>query len=1096
MNQPRILTFNFHEPYLCLMAKTGLHFDVGTYETGNLAREWQQHFRPKPDNLHLVPEKEWRQAALRGDYDVIIAHNEMNAAELLRAKAAKLLICHNRRSFILAGASADHGDTLSSFDRLMHRLMGVYEFVFISSSKQADYGLPGRVIPPGIDVEELGGYTGEKASVLRVGNAMSGRNLMFDVGLQQVICQGLPNRILGVNPDLAGSAPSTSYEELLEHYRQNRCMLHVSREEYEDGYNLAMLEAMACGMPVVALQNRTSPLTDREDGFLSHDAVVLRQRLEELLNDPDLARAMGERGRETVAEKFPIEAFAEKWTQAIFEAADGKSGGGPVPKPSKKPKVVLHYLSSPLTTGRYFDLAARPQWDILTTGYRLPEEVLSLWGFDESPPPYPPAALPLPLKSDYAMIREQLPLGYKGDLYFYVDFGAEKIDPDIELLDMPKIAYLVDVHVTTKLRLAMARHFDVVFLAQKVYVDFFREQGVKNVFWAPLACWPPMHAMASEMRHYDFSYVGGLSPEEEGRRRELMSGLQKRFPNNYVGRAYPADMAKIYNQSKIVVNACHNRDVNMRVFEALASGALLITDEADGLEDLFEDGKHLIIYRTDEEAGEKVQYYLAHPEEREAIAEAGREWVLAHHTYSHRIQAILKQTEAALGPLDQPGRHLQKQTEYYEQPRRELLPHIPFKTKRVLDIGCGAGGIGRMLREERDIEEVVGVEIEEEVYLKAKEVLDQAFLGSIEELELPFEDGHFDCIICADVLEHLVDPEKALAKLGRWLARDGVIVISVPNVRFHEVQAMLSSGAWRYADMGILDYTHLRWFTRSVLKRVIEAAGLEAAEIHPLNIASPGAVTRNKDGSVTLHKTTIKNLKENEFEDFLVFQFVGIACKPSGDRLAKAREALETGNFEAAFSLAVDAVGVDPGAQRRIIAKSLARMGQLEKADQYFQEALEYDDDPTLLGEYGTLLLGMNRGEEAKPYLEKALAALPEDPRIRGAMGLLHMAREELQEAYDDILFALRDGYDQLPLLGHGLALARALGRHEELLDIATGYADFYPGDLDLACECAAFLFDAGQHDQARQRLDTILLFAPTHERAQALLAQLNDQEG
>jgi tetratricopeptide (TPR) repeat protein len=192
----------------------------------------------------------------------------------------------------------------------------------------------------------------------------------------------------------------------------------------------------------------------------------------------------------------------------------------------------------------------------------------------------------------------------------------------------------------------------------------------------------------------------------------------------------------------------------------------------------------------------------------------------------------------------------------------------------------------------------------------------------------------------------------------------------------------------------------------------------------------------------------------------------------------------------------VDAVGVDPGAQRRIIAKSLARMGQLEKADQYFQEALEYDDDPTLLGEYGTLLLGMNRGEEAKPYLEKALAALPEDPRIRGAMGLLHMAREELQEAYDDILFALRDGYDQLPLLGHGLALARALGRHEELLDIATGYADFYPGDLDLACECAAFLFDAGQHDQARQRLDTILLFAPTHERAQALLAQLNDQEG
>ena len=394
MTQPRILTFNFHEPYLCLMAKTGLQFDVGQYDGGKLARDWQVQFRPKPDNLHLVPEKEWRASAIKGQYDVIIAHNEMNAVDVYAARAAKLLICHNRRSFVIARARSDEGEPVDVFQRLLNRLAGAFDFVFISESKRADYGFPGRVIPPGMDVDEYGGYRGEVSSVLRVGNAMSDRTLMFDVGLQEAVCRDLPHRIVGVNPDISGSEPAPSYEALLECYRGLRCMLHVSREEYEDGYNLAMLEAMACGMPVVALSNRTSPLTDGVDGFLSYDPVVLRERIEQLLIDPDLARRLGERARETVAGKFPIEAFTERWREAIFEAADG--AGKPrlrvqaKPKPAPRIRALMQYLSSPTTTGRYFDLAAQPRWDILTAGFRIPEEVLKLWGFEEDPPPYPP----------------------------------------------------------------------------------------------------------------------------------------------------------------------------------------------------------------------------------------------------------------------------------------------------------------------------------------------------------------------------------------------------------------------------------------------------------------------------------------------------------------------------------------------------------------------------------------------------------------------------------------------------------------------------------------------------------------------------------
>src|SRR5690606_5474085 len=127
--------------------------------------------------------------------------------------------------------------------------------------------------------------------------------------------------------------------------------------------------------------------------------------------------------------------------------------------------------------------------------------------------------------------------------------------------------------------------------------------------------------------------------------------------------------------------------------------------------------------------------------------------------------------------------------------------------RRVLDVGCGAGALGRLLKEERRVEEVCGVEFIEEAYRRACTVLDRVLLGNIEEMSLPWPDEHFDCIVCADVLEHLVNPSAVLAKLSRVLAPRGVIVISVPNARFFEVLHMLSSGAWTYFEQGIMDAT-------------------------------------------------------------------------------------------------------------------------------------------------------------------------------------------------------------------------------------------------------------------------------------------------
>ncbi len=1094
MAQPRILTFNFHEPYLWLMAKTGLQFDVGHYDQGLLARTWNEAFRPKPPNLHLLTEREWRTAVAENRYDVIIAHNEMNAIDVAASSAAKLLVCHNRRSFLNTSASADQGDPIELYRRLLDRLVEQFAFIFISESKREDYGVPGRVILPGIDVEEFGGYIGEHARVLRVGNVMRERNWMFDVPFQEAVCKGLPNCVVGNNPGIPDSHPAASFEELLEHYRRDRCMLHVTRESFEDGYNLAMLEAMACGMPVVSLANWTSPITDGVDGFVSYSAPRLHGRLRELLADLDLAREIGARGRETVAKVFPLRAFVESWREAIFSAADVR----PLPRrvtslPTRKRlNILLHYLASPLTTGRYMEEALRARHRVVTAGFRLPEEVLYLWGFDEEPPPYPPQQIDLPHKAPYRQMLDGMPRGFDADLYFWVDSGPARIESDIGLLPMPKIAYLIDTHVSPELRLEMARHFDCVFLAQKAQVDPFRAAGIQNVFWIPLGCSPELHRLPPMDRIYDVAYIGSFSAEEGARRRALLDGVARRFPNHKIGRCWPEVMARIYAQSRIVVNACHHNDVNMRVFEALASGALLITDPAEGLEDLFVDGEHLVIYRDDAELPELIAKYLRDDAARERIARAGRDLALARHTYTHRVDAVLRQSRETLDVGKTGVRHERKPEGYYNQPRRDIMQYVPRCARRVLDVGCGAGALGKALKDECEIQEVVGIEIDPEAAVQARRVLDHVVLGNIEEMDLPFPENHFHCIICGDVLEHLVEPAAALRKLAHVLVSEGVIIISAPNVRFHEVVSMLVSGGWTYMDAGILDATHLRFFTRSALVAMIEEAGLEAAEVRPLNMQDPAHFPRNPDGSLSFSKLTVHDVSDAEHQDFLVYQYVAIACKPGMDRLAPAREALAQGQNEAALALAAEAVGVDECARLGIVAKSFARMGQLDKADRYYREARRIRHEARLAGEHGILLVAMNRAMEARPLLEAALHEMPDNDAVRGALGLVLITEGRNEEAFAHFRDALQSGFDHTALLRPFLETARALGRLEMAEPVLAAYVDFYPGDMDLAADHVALLLALGRIQEARKRADIILMLNPHHEKTLALLRQMD----
>lgn len=171
-----------------------------------------------------------------------------------------------------------------------------------------------------------------------------------------------------------------------------------------------------------------------------------------------------------------------------------------------------------------------------------------------------------------------------------------------------------------------------------------------------------------------------------------------------------------------------------------------------------------------------------------------------------------------------------KREEYFKCPRPEMLEYVPSLCRRALDVGCGTGSFGASLRKRTGCE-VWGVESNARSILKAGENLDKVVHGYFgPELDLP--SGYFDCIIFNDVLEHMPDPASALALARALLISGGCVVASIPNIRhFPTVWRLVICGEWEYREFGILDKTHLRFFTRLSIIRLFQEAGFTIQRI-------------------------------------------------------------------------------------------------------------------------------------------------------------------------------------------------------------------------------------------------------------------------
>jgi 2-polyprenyl-3-methyl-5-hydroxy-6-metoxy-1,4-benzoquinol methylase len=207
--------------------------------------------------------------------------------------------------------------------------------------------------------------------------------------------------------------------------------------------------------------------------------------------------------------------------------------------------------------------------------------------------------------------------------------------------------------------------------------------------------------------------------------------------------------------------------------------------------------------------------------------------------------------------------------DYYMNIRRDLLPHIPSNNTRILDVGCAAGYFGGYLKQKGYAQTVWGIELDRTAAEQARARVDRVFCANLNQRSaadiLGDTPENFDCIICADILEHLNDPWKVLHDLSGFLSAEGRIIVSLPNIRHWSISLpLVFRGEWMYSDAGILDRTHLRFFTRRTMIELFDKANLRVVAEQPL---------------IRGLSTKIDRYSLHAFRELLAFQWVLIGMR-------------------------------------------------------------------------------------------------------------------------------------------------------------------------------------------------------------------------
>ena len=794
----KILSYNWHEPYLCLLSEIGHTFLIVEPELAeDNYRRWDKNMRSVPNNVILVSESEAMAQLDEGSVDLVIAHNVKDLVKLYAYSLPKILVFHNKLSteIGLGNNKINRDDYLAKISPL---LVDVKK-VFISESKRCDWGMDGDVILPGIDVDEYGGYTGENRSILRVGNLLKERDLMMGFFTGEAILSNLPSLTLGMNPNIQGSRMSSGFDDLLTHYRVLRVYLHTTTDKYEDGYNLSLLEAMAVGMPVISTANKTSPIINGVNGYISENLEYLSECTKKLLDDPYLAKALGTKARETVREKFSKAEFLRLWRESIQSA-------------------IVQFL----------------------------------------------------------------------------------------------------------------------------------ERSTKTISKEP----------------------------------KILS--------------------------------------------------------------------------------------------------------------------------------DNPGKNSIPQ--YFKNIRNDIVSIIPDDAIDILEIGCASGMTGSELKKKAGIF-VAGVELNSRAAAEARKVLDDVIEGNIEFLDLPYKDKSFDCILFADVLEHLVDPLAVLKKTRKFLRSDGTVIASLPNVQYLGLIHHLIEGNWTYQDEGILDRTHLRFFTYREMEKLFNDAGYEIMKVDE-TLDPQYEKAKNSMSTLNIGRLSVRDLSPEELKKFFVFQYkisaklknvtIEEECFPEikenymSDVLKVGKSLEDASKYDEAVRLysEMDSKHDDYAEVLARLGNCHMRLQDISNAENSYRRSLELEPQGYVAGVgLGLLEIQLNKLDDSINRFISIAKNNPDSDKAFSGLGIAYRKKQKIPNAMDAFSRALIINIENNAAMSNLLELSYQENRFDQIELAMNRYLEIYPANTNILLGLAGIQYKTKRMDGARNTLSSLLAINPNHEDANKMLDQIDSQK-
>lgn len=309
---------NCHEPWIYQLRVLDADLDIVVGLSGRDKPVWDERMRPVPERARFLTLAEVN-AAPDQPWDCVIVHNITDLLDLKAVQAPTLMMIHVTLDWRIAQSQSSITPAAMRSTLAQYLQLRAAHCIGVSTFKAGTWGVRGESVTFFSEPSEYRTPTYARAAGLRVANHVSVRRQYLLWDFHEAAFSGLPVTLVGSNTDL-GTTAAPSWDALKDTFAEHRFFIHTADPRYEDGYNMASIEAMAAGLPVIGNRHPTSPIRHGVNGFLARTPDELRGYAERLLADEELARRMGAEAQATVAHHFTPSRFRLGMLSAIDTA--------------------------------------------------------------------------------------------------------------------------------------------------------------------------------------------------------------------------------------------------------------------------------------------------------------------------------------------------------------------------------------------------------------------------------------------------------------------------------------------------------------------------------------------------------------------------------------------------------------------------------------------------------------------------------------------------------------------------------------------------------------------------------------------------------